>query len=61
MRIVILLNPKLPVEHKGEGQKYAEASVGFDAELTGVEDKRGLANALRAAADMMCAPESKSP
>ena len=56
MRIVILINPKLPVEHWKHGREYAEASHGFDTLMTNAEDKRGLAIALREAADILEAP-----
>lgn len=56
MRIVILLNPKLPVEHFKKGNDYAEASFGFSAPISSIDDNRAIATALREAADMLEAP-----
>ena len=47
MRIVILINPKLPVEHGIKGRKYAEASIGFNASMDSTEDTVSLARGLR--------------
>lgn len=47
MRVVILINPKLPVESIKRGQEYAEASIGFDLPMKDVEDNVTLAQGLR--------------
>ena len=53
MRIVILINPKLPVEHYNKGREYADASIGLDLPMENVEDHTALAKGLREAADAL--------
>lgn len=61
MRIVILINPKLPVEHYKKGRDYAEASMGFDVPMANVEDNAALARGLREAATALEAPTVPDP
>jgi hypothetical protein len=55
MRLVICINPRVPLEHHVEGRKYAEASIGFDYSGA-IDDKAALAAHLREAADALAAP-----
>lgn len=53
MRLVVLLNPKVPVEHAVKGREYAEASFGAYCPSDDVHDHGSIARSLREMADAL--------
>ncbi len=60
MRLVLLINPKVPVEHGIKGRNIAEASFGFDVAMSEIDPIR-IAKALREAANLLEAPTIEDP
>lgn len=51
MRIVVCINPHVPLEHFIKGSKYAERSIGTTTPVVDINDNFAIARVLRDIAD----------
>lgn len=56
MRIVICINPRVPLEHAVKGRDYSERTIGASYSPGDINDDAAVAAVLRELADVLTAP-----